>query len=228
MNAPRVRVNMNESTCGWAGCSKGAEAELDARPLCRSHFFEIAAKWVEKHRESLQRTEPTGEHRLAVLKFLSELISQTTNLATRAKFLSPSQRDQFNELSTAALGLYKRVQRDPRVPLNMPILLHRDTSLEESQELTYTVDVSKKGASIATIRSCGVGEKIWIQKPTNPLRSLARVAWVKKTGPAQFLIGLDILDHENFWGANILSPVRIRKPRSRRSLSQMLPKPVGD
>jgi len=196
---------MDKGTCVCAGCGKGAEAKLDGRLLCRNHFYDIAAKRVGEHRESLQRIEPTGEPRTAILKFLSELISQTTTLVIRAKFLSPWQREQFQELSLSALEVYKRIQRNPRVPINMPILLYRETGSAERRELTNTVNISKKGACIETGSSCLADEKVWLQKPTNPARSLARVAWVKRTGISQFLVGLDILDHENFWNVESLS-----------------------
>lgn len=190
---------MDTVTCGCTGCVQNAEVALSGQKLCRSHFYDIATKRVEEHTESLQKREPTGEPRREILRFLSELISQTTTLTIRAKFLSPWQREQFHELSVAASGLYKRVQRSPRVPLNMPILLYRDADPAANRELTHTVNVSKKGACIATTASCVIDDKIWIQKVTEPVRSATRVAWVKKNGAFQFMVGLDLLDQQDFW-----------------------------
>src|SRR5216684_2022967 len=191
---------MGGVTCGWSGCGSGAEATLDARPLCRNHFYALAAKRLEEYRTRLQRIDPTGADRIAIPKFLSEVINQTTTLVATAKFLGPGQRDQFLELSLSAAELYRRVQRNPRVPRNMPILVYRETDSAGRQELTNTVDISRRGACIATSRLWKAGEKIWIQRPGNELRTLARVAWVKETAPSQFLMGLEILDCEDFWG----------------------------
>jgi hypothetical protein len=191
---------MGEVACGWAGCGSGSEATLDGRPLCRNHFHDMAARRLEEDRASLQRMEPAGPARSAILKFLSEVVNQTTSLVARAKFLGPSQRDQFLELSLSAVELYKRVQRNPRTPCNMPILIYRGTDDAGGQELTNTVDVSKRGACIRTSRKWEIGEKISIEKPGNQVRTLARVAWVKKGEPTDFLIGLDILGCEDFWG----------------------------
>lgn len=105
---------MGETSCGWAGCSSKPEATLDGLQLCRSHFYDIATKRLEEYRARLQQVDPAGADRSAILKFLSEVISQTTTLVSVAKFLSPSQRDQFLELSLSAAELHKRVQRNPR------------------------------------------------------------------------------------------------------------------
>ncbi len=199
---------MDRVTCGWSGCSSGAEATLDARPLCRNHFYDTAARRLEEYRARLQRIDPAGTDRITIPKFLSEVINQTTTLVATAKFLSPGQRDQFLELSLSAAELYRRVQRSPRARRNMPILIYRETDTGGRPELTNTVDISKRGACIATSRLWTTGEKIWIQKPGNRLRNLARVVWVKETSPSEFLMGLEILDCEDFWGLESASPVK--------------------
>ena len=199
---------MGGVTCGWSGCGSGAEATLDGRPLCRNHFYDIAAKRLEEHRARLQRIDPSGADRITIPKFLSEVINQTTTLVATAKFLSSGQREQFLELSLSAAELYKRVQRNPRIPRNMPILANRETDAAGRQELTNTVNVSKCGACITTKSMWEIGEKIWIEKPGNRLRTLARVAWVKKGEPSQFLVGLEILDCEDFWGLESDSTVK--------------------
>jgi hypothetical protein len=191
---------MSGVTCEWSGCSSSGEATLDQRPLCRIHLYDMAAKRVEEHRARLKQSEPIGATRIAILKFLSEVINQTTTLVATAKFLSPSQRDQFLELSLSAIDLHKRVQRNPRIPRNMPIVVYRETPSEGKKELTNTADVSKRGACVATSHLWKTGEKLWIEKIGNERRALARVAWVKKSEPSRYLIGLEILDSEDFWG----------------------------
>jgi hypothetical protein len=199
---------MDEGTCEWAGCNNNAEGALEGRPLCRTHFYEIGTKRIEQIRDSLQQTTPSGSRDIAILKFVSELISQTTNLVVQAKFLSPWQRDQLRDLSWSALELYKRIHRNQRVPLSLPIILFREAGIVGNQELTNTVNISKRGACIATISACVVDERIWIQKTTSPLRTLARVAWTKKNGPSQYLAGIELLEHKNFWGLESITPIK--------------------
>jgi hypothetical protein len=202
-----LKIGMGDINCGWGGCSNGAEVTLDGRPLCRNHFYEIASRRLQEHPARLQRIDLAGANRTAITNSLSEIISQTTILVATAKLLAPWQRDQFLELSLSAVELYKRVQRNPRLLRIMPIVIYGETRPIGSQELTNTVNVSKRGACIATIRLREAGEKIWIQKWGSQLRTLARVAWVKKSGPSQFLMGIEILDYEDFWGLESSSPV---------------------
>ena len=148
----------------------------------------------------MQQIDSGGGDPIVILKSLSEVINQTTNVVARAKLLNPRRREQFFELTLSAAELYKRVQRSPRVSRNMPILIYREMDFTRKQELTNTVNVSKRGACIATSSLWETGEKIWIEKPVNKLRTLALVAWVKKSEASQFLLGLEILDCEDFWG----------------------------
>ena len=201
---------MDEATCAWAGCNSGSEATLGGRQLCPKHFYDLAAKRLEEHRRGLKRSAPAGAERTAVCQFLSEIISQTTALVISAKLLSRERRHQLLELSLSAAELHKRVQRSPRIPRNVPILIYREKDPGAGKELTNTIDVSKGGACVATSRLCVEKEEIWIEKPENRLRARARVAWVKKIAPLQFVVGLEILDCGDFWELEKNAPRKAR------------------
>jgi len=190
---------MSKQQCGTAGCSNGAEATFEGQPFCPVHFYNIASERFAQHRARLSQGDPAGADRMNILHFVSELISVTTILVASAKSLGQEQRDQFLQLSMSAAELYKRVQREPRITRNLPILISRKTDSSGKQELTYTVDVSRRGACIATKAVWKAGEQMWVQKPQASSRALARVAWVKKGSSSPFLLGLEILDCEDFW-----------------------------
>lgn len=185
--------------CESLTCGNVAEATLDGLSLCRNHFHDRAMKRIEEYRGRLQKIEAAGGGRNEVPEFLSEIIAQTTTLVTNAKLLGPGQRDRFLDLSLAAMQLFKRAQRAPRLARNMPVLLGREADSGGTPELTNTVDVSRRGASVATVGTWAIGDKAWIQKPVSELKALVRIAWSKKTGFSEFLVGLDILDAEDFW-----------------------------
>jgi hypothetical protein len=197
---------MREATCGWSGCTSKPEATLDGSGFCNKHFCDKAAKRLDEYRLRLRRVAPGSADHTPTLKFLSEIISQTTSLVASAKALDPGQRDKFLKLSLTAAQLYKRVQRNARIPRNMPILAYRESDSAGMKELTNTVDGSMQGVCIVTYRLWEIGEKICIEKPRNRLRTLARVAWLKKGEPTQYLMGLDILDHKDYWGLDPASP----------------------
>lgn len=193
---------MEHRSCDWAGCGKLGEATLEGRWLCRDHFHEGGSKQLVQFGKNLQQIESSETLTTATLKVLSELISQATALAIQAKFLRPFQRDQLQAMSMSASELYKRIQRSPRTPLKMPIIIHRGPESIGGPELAHTVNVSKRGACIATSTACLTDENIWIQKVDSPMRVATRVTWSQKAGPHQFLAGIAILDYDDFWMLN--------------------------
>jgi hypothetical protein len=196
--------------CAIIGCSNRAEATLCAVALCRIHFYELAAKRLEEHRQSLRHIAAAEPRGIAMLKYLSEVISATTTLVVRSKVLDPQEHDRLRELSFSAMELYKCAQRSPRIALDMPIILYREAGVAGNRELANTVNVSKHGACVNTVAASAIGEKIWIQKPKSPLRALTTVAWVKRIGIAQFLMGVDLVEDRDFWELGSAPPATVQ------------------
>lgn len=194
--------------CVSPGCSGRVEASLDGGSFCRNHFYDKALKRLDEYRARVRQNDPAAADRAAMGKTLSNIISETTTLVATAKFLGPWQRDQFLELSLSAAELYKRVQRDYRVARHMPILIYRETNSDTGRELTNTINVSERGACIATTGQWKLGEKIWIERPHSLQRTLACIAWVKEIAPSQYHLGLQLLNNENFWGVKQTSLMR--------------------
>src|SRR5882724_2006633 len=113
-----------DSKCVWAGCGSTAEATLSRRPLCRLHFYEIASQRLAECSGRFAETLVNEGERAAALTLLSEIITQTTNLAASAKYLSALQRDQFLELSMSAMDVSKRIQRYPRTEAQILVALY--------------------------------------------------------------------------------------------------------
>jgi hypothetical protein len=185
--------------CGWIGCKHPSEATLDARPLCRKHFCDIAARRLADYHERFAGADPVGRDRVSASAFLSELIGQAGTLVTSAKELTAKERDNFLALSTDAVEMYKRVQRNPRIPLRVPIRVYRAPGQNGRFELTATVNVSKVGACITVREPVAVGTRLWLQKTENATTASGCVSWAKESSASQFLIGFEILDHEDFW-----------------------------
>ena len=78
-------------------------------------------------------------------------------------------------------------------------LIFREEEAGGKQEPAIALNVSKLGACIATTRVSKAGETIWVQWPHNTQRAFARVVWAKRLAASQYLIGIEILDCENFW-----------------------------
>ena len=105
-----------QGLCGWMGCRNDAETTLNARPLCRLHFYEVGTKRLEDYQSLFRIADPQGAERTNVATFLSEMIGQTTRLVTGAKIMDPIEREMYLTLSRNAAEMFKRVQRSPRMP----------------------------------------------------------------------------------------------------------------
>jgi hypothetical protein len=185
--------------CGWIGCKSASEAALEARPLCRKHFYDIASRRLADYHERFAGADPVGRDRVAASAFLSELIGQAGTLVTGAKQLTAKERDNFLALSTDAVEMYKRVQRNPRIPLRVPVRVYRAPGQKGKFELTATVNVSKVGACITVREPVAVGARLWLQRTENAASASGFVTWTKESPASQYLIGFEILDHEDFW-----------------------------
>jgi len=190
---------MVEGLCAWPGCKSAAEATLDGHTWCRTHFLDTAAKRFKEYDAYLHLGEPTQAERDAITKFLLELMRQAPKLIASAKSLTAAERERILAVSFSATELYKQAQREPREPRNLPILIFREEEAGGKQEPAIALNVSKLGACIATTRVSKAGETIWVQWPHNTQRAFARVVWAKRLAASQYLIGIEILDCENFW-----------------------------
>ncbi len=199
--------------CGWAACGNTAEASLSSRPFCRLHFYEIGSRRLAECRERLLATLAAENDSAATLTFLSELITQTTNLVATARFLSTSQRDQFLELSMSALDVSKRIQRHPRKPTEVLVVLYRSSDPTLNCESTKTINISKRGACLETRIPWEVSETLWIENCESKQRALARTTWVKRG--AASTIGIEILDWEDFWNLSERVSKRESQPAAR-------------
>jgi hypothetical protein len=81
----------------------------------------------------------------------------------------------------------------------VPIRVYRAPGQNGRFELTATVNVSKVGACITVREPVAVGTRLWLQKTENATTASGCVSWAKESSASQFLIGFEILDHEDFW-----------------------------
>jgi hypothetical protein len=154
----------------------------------------------------LHRGEPSDADRAAIAKSLSALMSATSTQLARAKLLTAAQREKLLALSFSAMELHKQVQRKRRLPRRLPLLIYGEPTGEGKQQTAIMVNVSKLGACMATTGALKTGETIWVQRPQNPQRAFARIVWAKQTAVSQYLIGIEILDCEDFWELETSSP----------------------
>src|SRR5215469_14047091 len=125
---------MTRELCQWAGCHYSGDAVLEGRLLCKDHFHQNANKKLGEYRLRLRDANENDSERASLIRFVSEVISQTTLLVSRTKLLSEAQRELFLRLSHSSLQFYKRVQRDTRKDDQPQVLLFRNSGKSTNQE----------------------------------------------------------------------------------------------
>jgi hypothetical protein len=185
--------------CQWAGCHYSGDAVLEGRVLCRDHFHQSVLKKLTQYQSRLREANESEIERGALIRFVSEVISQTTLLVSRTKFLSDAQRDVFLRLSHSSLDFYKRVQRDPRQDKSLPVLLSRRLSGKSTdRETTETVNVSVKGACVTSSLAWELGDRLTITRLDTKASASAQVAHIDKANGIS-KIGIQIIDADDFW-----------------------------
>ena len=189
-----------ECLCNWTGCGHTSEARVAERPLCLQHFFEFSYRRMNAIRRVLDDSGPDRELIGDAQIFLSQVVSQTTQLATQIKLLDPALRDHLLALSTAAAELYNRVRRAPRLPRRINCLLRSGIVSPEISERCTTLNISQRGACLELSSPHRSGREITLERLDLNRSARVKIAWVKDSPDGRFLAGVEILDHDDFWG----------------------------
>ena len=189
--------------CSWTGCERSSGARLADRALCPEHFLEYSHRRVATIQQMFAGSSEERILSAEVQNFLSQVISQATRLATETRLLAPSQRDNLIELSTTAADIYKRIQRAPRSVRRVCCLVRTGVVSTEISEKCFTVNISQRGACIEIRQALRTAQLITLERVDTRKCARGRVAWIDQTGPEKFMVGVEILDAEDFWGLGL-------------------------
>ncbi len=194
---------MSEKTaekCSWTGCALTSGARFEERALCLEHFLEYSSRRITLIERAFEGDSGERNSSPKVLSFLSQVISQTTVLATETKRLAPLYRYSLILLSTRAAEIYKQIQRMPRIARRIACKVSTGTAAKEIPEACCTVNVSIRGACLELKQALRMEQTISLERtdvPRKPVR--ARVAWIKQMTLGRFVVGVEILGEEDFW-----------------------------
>jgi len=196
-----AKVLPNEiRTCSWTGCGRISHSLLGERWLCLDHFVEFSYRRMNVIRRVVDDRDHNRELLNDAHVFLSQVVAQTTQLATQIRPLDPKLRKLLLALSTSAAELFSQVRRDPRVPRRIGCLLRLGMAAPEISEQCCTVNVSLRGACLQLNSPQRAGREVTLERLDTHQSARARIAWVKDTSDNRFLAGVEILDAEDFWG----------------------------
>jgi hypothetical protein len=184
--------------CNWAGCRSTSEAFLHERPLCCRHFYEVAHRRLLTLQRELGRPDLDRFFPPDTQTFLSELVGETTVLST-ALHLTPGLREGLLRISTYAAELYDKIPRAPRLSWHLDVILSGESPAQRA-ELTSTINVSSKGASLETSLSLQTDQAVWLERPGVQKKLRTRVVWIKHLTTSRRAVGLAFSNEdEKFW-----------------------------
>jgi len=194
--------------CAWVGCSQPPIASLEKRALCAEHFLEMAVSRIDSIEASVNDQSSARDVRSDVQSVLAEMMSQIPTVVTGTRRLKPELRDKFMALSETALKLYKAARRPPRFDRSVTCQVRLSVLSSEVPLRCSTLNVSQRGASVETTHPFQKDQVIALQREDTGKRANAKVVWVNKRQPTGFMVGLEILDQDDFWGLGQFSGAR--------------------
>jgi hypothetical protein len=202
-----IRVTEEKAArCAWVGCSQPPTASLEKRTFCAEHFLEAAHQRVDSIEKSVNEQTGARDVSSEIQSVLSEMVSQIPSVVASTRRLKPEVRDKFMSLSETAARLYMQARRPPRFDRSISCRVRISLASSEAPEKCSTLNVSQRGASVETTHAFQSQQIVTLQREDTGMRASAKVVWVKKKSAKTFMVGLEIMDHDDFWGLGHLSP----------------------
>lgn len=203
--------------CSVIGCERPPAAELEVRPLCRSHFistcyelFDEYSRWLEENRFRETNTE-------LVRRFLCQCTQQATEISHNASDLENLERARLLDLLLRATELGKLLRRSPRKVTTIPVRLSSEKLGRSWEEETQTRVISRHGAAVACEHVVEVGDQLVVHRRDREASVRARVVWRQARPGGEFEIGLEFIHCDNFWDEdwNSAEPLFLHEPADK-------------
>ncbi len=187
------------SVCCITGCDRAPAAELDLRPLCRSHFISTCYELLDEYSRWLEENRFRESNMELVRRFLCESTRQATEMSHNVADLDNLERARLLDLLFRASELSRLLRRSARKVTSIPVRLTSEKLGRSWQEETQTRVISRHGASLGCNHAIEVGDQIELHRRDRTGSVKARVVWRQTRAGEQFEIGLEFLHCDNFW-----------------------------
>lgn len=185
--------------CAQMGCSRRPVGQLQARHFCISHLISTCHRRLNEFDDLLRHADFKGAPPVTIRRILLECMNQVVSQALRDQDLSNHERAQLLGIVLCAGDLLGRVRRSPRTAGFMAVRLRGRSTAEPWMEETVTEVLSKHGAMLRCLRRCPQGGPLEVSRLDTGHTALARVAWQEKDASGLHKLGIEILNHSNFW-----------------------------
>ena len=128
-----------------------------------------------------------------------ECYRQVAQLASNVKEFIGLERAQLIDILLRATDLSRQLRQSPRLTVSIPVQLRCEEPGGTWEEQTQTKQLSPHGALLECQHPVRTGEILLVVRMDTGRQAKARVAWrLRRIGQPQE-IGIEFLDHDNFW-----------------------------
>jgi len=195
-DAPDTRVKRNPQ-CNLLGCEELALAFLATYSLCVSHFFSGCRAACELC-EDLLKNRSSRNVALA-RQIVIECEKGARGLTYRANVLRHYEQSELLELLLRFEAAMRHLRRSMRCVASIPVLLRSDSSENQWEERTVTLQLSRYGTALKCAHPVETEQYVSLVRLDTGRETKARVAWSRLSSEHRE-IAVEHLGRENFWG----------------------------
>ena len=201
--------------CAATSCNATAAIDFAGRSLCLEHFLPACISEIESRNERLRNLPFDPAATEALKSFIATCTQQAEALAANAltrraeQSVEQSAEDaRFTraQMKTSVLDfllrlsqLSQRIRRSPRTVSSIAVWLRREDPHQTWHEETWTVSVSRHGASLLCRRPVEKGGTVVLCRKDKGSRAEAQVVYSLRDAEGRKQIGIQFNDPINFW-----------------------------
>ena len=186
--------------CNVAGCEQIVVSSLGGEALCCGHFISVCFTRLEQYKEMRKGHFLSIADEERMRRFTHECARQADEIGHAAADLDNLVRARLRLIIEEANNLSRRLRRSPRKSASVAVLLRCDTLGRTWEEDAETESLSRYGASVLCSHPAKPGEHLQIMRSETGQKALALVVWQRPSEDRNFLMGVEFMDCDNFWG----------------------------
>jgi hypothetical protein len=197
--SPDVRLLHEPSECAAGSCNEIAAIDLDGRALCLKHFLPGCISELESRSERLRNLPFDAAVTDAFRNFIAACGRQAQKLADDPRFTDRDSKAGLLEFLFRVSQLSQGMRRSRRIDSSIPIWLRREDPYRTWHEETWTVTLSRHGASLLCHRPVEKDGTVILCRKDMGCRAEARVAYWLHDSQGRKQIGVEFFDGGDFW-----------------------------
>ena len=186
--------------CKFPGCQLPGAATLRSEHFCREHFIMSCYERLDSCREKLGQRRPPEQALEEMRAFLRECTEQAADLTRNPFSQDALERARLLDILHTAGDLSRRVRRSPRCVESFDVRVLCETPGRPWEEDLRTLQVSRHGAMFECAHLVRPEDWLFVERVDTGIRARARMAWREPAKGGHFMVGLEFVDSENFWG----------------------------